>query len=215
MVKTPEEYFSELSLTDAPAAGGLTTVERAFVEKYLGVEALDGLPVVSPGVAQARGKAPATATSLRERLRAEAQVHLVSFYIREQLFLLPVAGIQEVLRHIELVKVPLAPPFVAGVINLRGRVTPLIHLGALLTAVPGCDYTERNFILVCGTEQLQLGLIIDRVNSMHMLDQDKITWNVETKLGEGAEYLCAVADLDDRVCGILAPETIIQKLLSH
>lgn len=119
------------------------------------------------------------------------------------------------MRHIELVKVPLAPPFVAGVINLRGRVTPLIHLGALLTAVPGCDYTERNFILVCGTEQLQLGLIIDRVNSMHMLDQDKITWNVETKLGEGAEYLCAVADLDDRVCGILAPETIIQKLLSH
>lgn len=210
MVKTPEEYFSALDL--APGGGpGLNEAERAFVEKYVGAEMLAGLPALSPEGTKLT--APKSAPSLRERLQGEARVQMVSFYVQDQLFLLPVAGIQEVLRHIELVKVPMAPSFVAGVINLRGRVTPLILLAGLLTFTRG-EYTERSSIIVCGADMLQLGLIVDRVHTMHMVEQEKILWNVESKLGESADFLCGVVDLDDHVCGIVAPEMITQRLLA-
>lgn len=216
MVKTPEEYFSGLNLTCAgpDARGGLNDAERAFVEKYVGMEVLEQLPAVGSGDAPSPVRPPVpAAVSLRERLQGEARVQMVSFFVKEQLFLLPVAGIQEVLRHIELVKVPLAPSFVAGVINLRGRVTPLVLLAELLTAQEG-EYSERSSIIVCGTEMLQLGLIVDKVHTMHMVEQEKILWNAESKLGDSADFLCGVVDLDDHVCGVVSPDMITQRLLA-
>ena len=212
MVKTPEEYFSTLDLAAPDGGNGLNDAERAFVEKYVGVEILQQLPVLGKaGGAQAQKLA--SAPSLKERLQAEERVQMVSFYVQEQLFLLPVAGIQEVLRHIELVKVPLAPPYVAGVVSLRGRVTPLILLAGLLT-VRGGQYDARSSIIVCGADMLQLGLIVDKVHTMHLVEQEKILWNVESKLGECADFLCGVVDLDDHVCGIVSPELITQRLLA-
>lgn len=157
----------------------------------------------------------AEALSLRDTLKQQSEIQMVSFFVKGQLFLLPVEGIQEVLRNMELIRLPQAPQFVAGVINLRGKVTPLVHLSAILTNETEHIYDEKkHFIIVCGTENLQVGLIIDKINSMHMLPADKIIWNVESKLGDTADFLYAIANLDDRVCGIVAPEMITKKILS-
>lgn len=150
---------------------------------------------------------------LRDSIREQEAVQVVSFFVAGQLFLLPVAGIQEVLRRMELVRVPQAPDFIAGAINLRGKVTPLVHLSALLTNETNHVYdADKNFIIICGTDKMQIGLIIDKINSMHVVPQNKFIWNAEAKLGEAAEFLFAIADLDDRVCGVVAPDSIIKKI---
>lgn len=153
--------------------------------------------------------------SQRDKLRQAEEIQVVSFFVSGQIFLLPVMGIQEVLRYMELVKVPQAPEFVAGAINLRGTVMPIVHLSALLTNSSSWTYDERSFIIVTGAQDMQMGLIIDKVSSMHMIPQQKIIWNVESKLGEAGEFLSALVDLDDRVCGMIAPEIIKQKLFSE
>lgn len=150
---------------------------------------------------------------LRDSLREQDEIQVVSFFVAGQLFLLPVAGIQEVLRRMELVRVPQAPDFIAGAINLRGKVTPLVHLSALLTNESSHEYNQdKNFIIICGTDNMQIGLIIDKINSMHVVPQNKFIWNAEAKLGDAAEFLFAIADLDDRVCGVVAPDVIIRKI---
>ncbi|MDO5483992.1 MAG: chemotaxis protein CheW, partial [Desulfovibrionaceae bacterium] len=224
MVKTPEEYFAAQNF-DAPGANatgaGLNKAERAFVEKYLGLDALSGLPSVSPqgestviGAAapSADHRTESPAVPIKSRLQAQPQVQMVSFYVHSQLFLLPVALIHEVLRHMPLVKLPMAPPFVAGVVNLRGRVTPLVHLDSLLTLDTGRRYTKEHFIIICDAGELQLGLIIDKVHSMYQVAQDKIIWNAEAQLGDSAEFLYGIADIDGRICGIVAPEIVARKL---
>lgn len=171
-------------------------------------------PPTAIGIKASTAQAPVE-LSLKESMRKQSEVQMVSFFIGGQLFLLPVEGIQEVLRHMELIRVPQAPPFVAGVINLRGKVTPLVHLSAILTNMTETEYDpEKNFIIICGTEPLQIGLIIDRINSMHLLPQDKIIWNPESKLGEAADFLYAIVNLDEKVCGMVAPELITKKILS-
>ena len=218
MVKTPEEYFAAQSF-DLPVSHaeskGLNHVEQAFVLKYLGEDALPGLPLLEPEAAlssEPDGQ-PAPVVLLKNLLRTQARIQMVSFFVRDQIFLLPVAAIHEVLRHLPLIRLPLAPPYVAGVVNLRGRVTPLLHLDALLTNEQHYRYTPQNFIIVCAGDQMQLGLIVDKVHTMYMIEQNKITWNAEVQLGASAEFLCGIADIDDRVCGIVAPDMIVQKLL--
>lgn len=218
MVKTPEEYFADHCF-DQPVAhdgpNGLNDAEQAFVLKYLGEDALPGLPLLEPEAAlsaEPERRAPAAGV-LKNLLRSQERIQMVSFFVRDQIFLLPVAAIHEVLRHLPLIRLPLAPPFVAGVVNLRGRVTPLLHLDALLTNERHYRYTPQNFIIVCAGDQMQLGLIVDKVHTMYMIEQNKITWNAEVQLGASAEFLCGIADIDDRVCGIVAPDMIVQKLL--
>lgn len=220
MVRTPEEYFAEQcfeSPDGRQASGGLSEVEQAFVQKYLGADALAGLPALEPDAALPVAETEQETVPgipLRDRLRNEPSVQMVSFFVRGQIFLLPVAAIQEVLRYVPTVKLPLAPPFIAGVINLRGRVTPLLHLDALLTQEQSYRYTTQSFIIVHASEQMQLGLIIDKIQSMHTVEQNKITWNAEAQLGASADFLCGIADISDRVCGILAPDMIIQKMFA-
>lgn len=158
-------------------------------------------------------KAAPQERNLREKLRHADEIQVVSFYVVDQLFLLPVEGIQEVVRHMELIKVPQAPAFIAGAINLRGTVMPLIKLSALLTNAENTPYDRNNFVIIAGSENLRMGLIIDRVKSMHMIPQKKIIWNAESKLGDAAEFLSAIVDLDDHVCGMISPDLITQKIL--
>lgn len=234
MVKTPEEYFADQCLAvPQPSDSTLSAAEQAFVQKYLGSDALQDMPVQEPeqvlaGAAQTasaahglgdeahlagRKESGAHAPSLRTRLAALEQVQMVSFYIREQVFLLPVSVIVEVLRYMPLTRLPMAPPFIAGVVNLRGKVTPLLHLDALLTTDQTMRYTEKSFIIVCGTDDMQLGLIIDKVHTMYMVSKDSISWNIEAQLGEGADFLCGLANIGERLHGIIDPELIVEKLI--
>lgn len=176
-------------------------------------EEIDEAPAPAQTAVAARADAPPELT-LREKMRAESEVQMVSFFVENQLFLLPVAAIHEVIRHMELIKVPQAPDFVAGAINLRGNVIPIVHLSSLLTNAAEHFYDEKKFIIICGTENLRLGLIIDRISSMHLLPQDKIIWNAEAKLGEAADFLYAIVNLNEKVCGVVAPELIAQKIIS-
>lgn len=221
----------------------LSSTEQAFVEKYLGADTLAALNLsgptidvafenpparpavvhspesITPEIVTAPVKKPPALTqpaplTMKDVLKQQDVIQMVSFYVEGQLFLLPVAGIQEVLRYMELVKVPLAPPFVAGAINLRGRVTPLVHLSNLLTNAETATYGPKNFVIVCGNDQMQIGLIIDKVSSMHNVPKDKIIWNLEASVGDRGENLCALANLDGKVCGIVAPDVIVQKILA-
>ena len=115
--------------------------------------------------------------------------------------------------HLALTRLPMAPPFIAGVVNLRGKVTPLLHLDALLTTDQTKRYTEKSFIIVCGTEDMQLGLIIDKIHTMYMVSKDSISWNIEAQLGEGADFLCGLANIGERLHGIIDPELIVEKLI--
>ena len=236
MVKTPEEYFADQCLAvPQPVNTKLSAAEQAFVQKYLGSDVLQGMPMLEPervmagqvmtgaageardhaGPARHAGRADAEASrpSLRTRLAAEEQVQMVSFYVREQVFLLPVPVIVEVLRYMPLTRLPMAPPFIAGVVNLRGKVTPLLHLDTLLTTDQTKRYTEKSFIIVCGTDDMQLGLIIDKVHTMYMVSKDSISWNIEAQLGEGADFLCGLASINERLHGIIDPELIVDKLI--
>ena len=222
----PEEYLQAQSF--APSSPGpatpLNSAEQAFVKKYVGtdtVRALEAqrqdppqalqLPVKAPDATDGGVGAPGE-PPLLERLKQAPAVQMVAFYLDAQVYLVPTMAVIEVLRYTPPVLLPMAPDYVAGVINLRGKVTPLLYLENLLTTPRKTRETNR-FIIICSHNGLQAGLIFDKVHTMYTFNQNQILWDVEARIGANTEYICGMVDVNESILGVLSVGMIIDKAL--
>jgi purine-binding chemotaxis protein CheW len=222
----PEEYLQAQSF--APPSSNrekeLSNAEQAFINKYVGGDALRALQAERHDPAQtlslpanaptATGSAEGSPRepSLLERLKKEQTIQMVAFYLDAQVYLIPTMAVSEVLRYMPPVLLPMAPDYVAGVINLRGKVTPLLYLEDLLTT-PRKVRDENRFIVICNYKDLQVGLIFDKVHTMYTFSQDQIMWDVESRIGASTEYICGLVDVNENILGVVSVEMIIDKVL--
>ncbi|GAB6125263.1 chemotaxis protein CheW [Humidesulfovibrio idahonensis] len=220
-MKTPEQYFvDDVQLPDVTDAGrALTGAETAFLDKYLGVERekvlaeakrLDprGEDVVA-GIS-APGVADSGVEHSDEMMRNQAEIRLVSFSLLGREFALPITVIQEVIRFVKPTKLPTAPASIAGIINLRGRVTPLVSL-RLLLGIPGEQ--EDRFIVVCRHRGLQIGLMIGAVSTMYKASGDDLEWNVEGNVGVHTHLLMGLYKSGEKLISILSIDNLVQVVL--
>lgn len=151
---------------------------------------------------------------LLEQLRNESELQMVSFFLGRQEFTVPINAVQEVIRSLPATKLPVAPPFVTGVINLRGIVTPIIQLRELL-GIAGLEEQERadKFIVVCKRHGLQFGLVIDTVHTMYRVPQDSIDWAVESHLGIAVQYIFGLMKSKDSLISIISVDNIVEAIL--
>ena len=222
----PEEYLQAQSF--APPASGTATelngAEQAFINKYVGSDvarALEAerhdpaqallLPAKMPAAADGAAQSPRE-PSLLERLKKAQTVQMVAFYLDAQVYLIPTMAVSEVLRYMPPVLLPMAPDYVAGVINLRGKVTPLLYLEDLLTT-PRTVRNENRFIIICNYKGLQVGFIFDKVHTMYTFNQEQIMWDVESRIGTSAEYICGLVDVDQSILGVVSVDMILDKVL--
>ncbi len=238
-MKTLEQYFKDQPLLPdniaAPRDGEeLTSAEQAFLRKYLGFGSPSGdhepkIQAVNPeqvlaGPTSPSGVAPGTEgltgprgssmgsdpAELQKALREQPELQLIGFRLADQDYALPIEVIQEVIRSVEATKLPSAPTFLSGVVNLRGRVTPLVSLRNLLRLPPGDDL----FIIVCRHGGLQVGLQIQAVSTMHRVKQERIDWAVESLLGVQNEMICGLIRSDNqRLISILSLDHLVQSLV--
>lgn len=115
---------------------------------------------------------------LSQRLAQLGQEHCV-FSRQQQLFAVSVAAAREVLIGESLTTVPKAPPALVGVLNLRGEVLPLVKLDMLLD-LPVRPPSPDDQVLVLSSENVELGLIVDRVREVRPIDPKDIGTVPET-----------------------------------
>lgn len=148
-------------------------------------------------------------------LRREPELQMVGFYIGKQEFTVPTMAVQEVIRYEVPAKMPAAPRFVAGVINLRGKMTPLVHLRDMLE-IRQARETEDRFIIVCRRKGLQIGLIIERVHTMYRVPQADIEWGIEGLLGiSNADFISGLLKLHESLVGIVSVDRIVDHVLEE
>ncbi|MCG8531695.1 MAG: chemotaxis protein CheW [Desulfovibrionales bacterium] len=151
---------------------------------------------------------------LLEQLKQESELQMVSFFLGTQEFTVPINTVQEVIRYLPPTKLPVAPQFVRGVVNLRGAVTPIIQLRDLLgiSSDAGEEKTDR-FIVICKRHGLQFGLVIDTVHTMYRVPQASIDWAVESHLGTAVQYIFGLMKSDDMLIGIISVDNIVESIL--
>lgn len=95
----------------------------------------------------------------------------LTFYIGKQLFGVPVLSVRDVLKPQKLARIPLAPPEVAGAINLRGRIITTIDVRCRLGLQPSAEKVRCMSVVVNHGEELY-SLMVDRVGEVLRVSPD-------------------------------------------
>lgn len=221
MGKSPIEYFEAQNFdAHADGSGQLSNAERQFMQKYLGVqqgsaahsEVLQSIPTVE-GDPDVVPQELDNTISYEQTLRNEPQVQLVGFNMDEQLLTIPTMLVQEVIRTMAPSRLPMTSSYVSGIINLRGRITPMIRLRDLLECSMPQDGSADRFTVICRCNGLQLGIQIDGVRNMYRINQEDIQWNVEVELGINAECIAGLFKLNEKLVPIISVERIVETML--
>ncbi len=128
-------------------------------------------------------------------------LQLVSFHIGGEEFGLDILRVQEIIRVQQLTRVPNSPDFVDGVINLRGKVIPVIALRRRfgLEEIP---HDKQTRIVVVEVQGTVLGFIVDSVSEVLRIPMDTV--EPPPRLGKvDREYVSGVGKLDNRLLILL------------
>jgi purine-binding chemotaxis protein CheW len=147
--------------------------------------------------------APTTATpSIHAAGRATDETQIVVFELGDERYGLDIATVYEIIRHQPITAVPQAPAFVEGVINLRGRIIPVVDLRDRFGMATG-SLTKASRIVVCEAAGTRVGLVVDGVSEVLMIAAEAIEPTPEVAAGYDAAYLRGIAKLGDRLIILL------------
>ncbi len=131
-----------------------------------------------------------------------AAMQCVTFRLGQEQFGVPIEAVQEIVRLPEVTPVPEAPWFVEGVINLRGRIIPVLDLGKRLR-LPDRQRTRKTRILIVETDRRQVGLIVDAASEVLRLPPNAIEPPPPMIRGIGVDYITGVGKLGDHLLVLL------------
>ena len=136
-------------------------------------------------------------------------LQLVTFSIGEEEFGVDILKVQEIIRTMEITKVPRAQDFVEGVINLRGKVIPIIDLRRRfgLASKPHDKHTR---IIVIEINNMIVGFVVDSVSEVLRIPASTVEPPPPVVAGMESEYISGVGKLHDRLLILLD----LDKLLS-
>ncbi len=152
---------------------------------------------------------PVEAATLTEDSQNDRQ--LVSFVLGKERFGVDILMVQEIITVPEITRIPNAPSFVEGVINLRGRLVPVIDLRKRLNV--GSNTFERNTrIIVIQIGGKVTGLVVDAVESVTRVSQDSIETAPEiVTVGVESQYITGVSKQADQMIILLDFNKLLSK----
>jgi purine-binding chemotaxis protein CheW len=137
----------------------------------------------------------ATATPATARL-AQAGKYL-TFYLATEEYGVEILKVHEIIGMLPITRVPRTPPFVRGVINLRGKVIPIIDLRQRFGM--SREGAEEACIIVVQVHGIQLGVVVDKVSEVLNIADGDIEPTPSFGIDVSTEYLLGLAKGDGKV----------------
>lgn len=147
---------------------------------------------------------------LKKDFDSKELLQLVTFRLGNEEFSLDILRVQEIIRHMELTRVPRTPDFVDGVINLRGRVIPVLDLRKRF-GLPSGAKTNETRIIVVDVDNKTVGLKVDAVSEVLRLPADTVEPAPAIVTGAESDYIKGVGKLDGRLLILLDVEKILTR----
>jgi len=138
----------------------------------------------------------------------ERQLHLVTFELDGEAYAVPIAMVREVVRVADLTRVPNAPPHIRGVMNLRGRILPVVELRTRLGLAP-LEPTPAARVVVAEVRGRLLGYLVDRVTQVARIGEGAVTAPPDEVVTGSGEAITGIARRGDRLLLLLELERVL------
>lgn len=134
---------------------------------------------------------------MTETLATAEELQLVVFQLAQEEFAVEVGQVQEIIQMQEITRLPRAPRFIKGILNLRGKILPVIDLAERL-GVPTSP-TDSRRIVITNLEDQQVGMIVDSVTEVLRVGAGTIEPPPPMIAEVSGAYLRGIARLDERL----------------
>jgi purine-binding chemotaxis protein CheW len=139
---------------------------------------------------------------------ATTGTQFVSFLLSDEEYAVDIMRVQEIIRISNITRVPQMPEFVEGVINLRGKVIPIIDLKCKF-GLERRDQDRKSRIVVVDLDDKTTGLIVDSVSQVLNIEEDHIDPPPAMGTSVNTKYIMGMGKVDDRLLILLDIDKVL------
>ena len=132
----------------------------------------------------------------------------LTFAVGDESYGVSIGMVTEIVGMQTIMSVPDVPDYIKGVINLRGKVIPLMDV-RLRFGIEERPYDERTVVIVLEVDDAPIGMIVDRVSEVLDVPADKIDRTGNFGGGEGRSMVSALARIEDRLAILLDVHALV------
>ncbi len=143
------------------------------------------------------------------------EFQLVIFSLGDEEFGVEINNVQEIIRMPAITKIPQAPDYVKGVINLRGKIITVINLNTIM-GMQNTRHDEHTRIIVANVNDTVMGFVVDSVSEVMRLPTNNVEPApaiIASKIN--TEYLQGVGKMDGRLLILLNLEKFVSASRLH
>src|SRR5208283_5160918 len=137
-------------------------------------------------------------------------LQLVTFNLGNEEFAVAILKVQEINRMKEITRVPNSPPYVEGVINLRGKVIPVVNLRRKFGLDPK-ENNEQTRIMIMDIQGITMGLVVDSVSEVLRIPSKTVEPTPPMASNISAEFIKGIAKVDERLIILLDMDRLLGK----
>ena len=130
-----------------------------------------------------------------EAENAELAYKFLTFQVSGQYFGLAIQSVIEILQLQEITPIPELPYYAKGVVNIRGRVVPIIDL-SLRLGKPEQEYTERTCIIIVDISGTYVGFLVESVEEVRDIEREQISPPPHLLADSSARYIIGIGKLE-------------------
>jgi purine-binding chemotaxis protein CheW len=138
----------------------------------------------------------------------ERELHLVVFRLNREEYAVPIGLVREVVRVADMTRVPHAPAHIRGVMNLRGRILPVVEIRSRLGLAPA-EVTSASRVVVAEVAGRTVGLLVDEVGQVTRIGERLVAAAPEEVRSAGSEAVTGVARVGTRLLILLDLEGVL------
>lgn len=142
-----------------------------------------------------------TSSNVLELVEDTQKDKFLTFRIENENYAIEISYVTEIIRILPITQVPHMPEFVKGIINLRGKIIPVIDV-RLRFKKPDIKYDDRTCIIVVDVKEVTIGLIVDNVSEVYTIAETQIVEPPEFSSTKN-KYIKGIGKIENEVKLIL------------
>jgi purine-binding chemotaxis protein CheW len=150
---------------------------------------------------------PVTKTAEQTDFGAE-RLEFLTFALGDEEYGVDILKVQEIRGYDTVTRIPDAPAFIKGVINLRGTIVPVVDL-RLKFSLPKADYNEFTVMIILNLADRVVGMVVDGVSDVVALSRSQIFDAPEFGGALDVSYITGLGSLEDRMLILLDIEKMM------
>ena len=145
---------------------------------------------------------------MNESQLLDAEEQLVIFELANEVYGVDIGRVQEIIRMTSITRLPRAPEFVEGVINLRGKVIPVVDLNKRFGLAQG-ERTKASRIVVVDVSDHTIGMVVDAVSEVLRVPVNAIEPPSPVVTTIESDYIRGIAKVENRLIILLDLDKVL------